>query len=263
MPEIPERTPIADSPLAVVLAARDAEGVIEEVLAGWRKVLARRGGPYLLVVVDDGSRDRTAEHLARLAEGDPQVKVLTHPEPQGFGACLRTALAAANLPLLAYAPADGRYRPEDLRRLLKEIDQVDVVSTCRELAPPPLWWKLPAMIGRALLYVAFGIQLEPAPAWPGCRAVAYRYLVRLLFGLRLADPASEFKLYRRQMLERIPIQSHGDFVHVELLAKANFLDGVMSEVAVSYRCEPAAARPASQVRELFRVLCHPIFVPDK
>ena len=73
------------------------------------------------------------------------------------------------------------------------------------------------------------------------------------------DVPSAFKLFRRTILDRIPIQSNGSFVHAEILAKANFLGCLMAEVPIgrlggSFRGvpEPALSNEAADRRLVFR-----------
>jgi hypothetical protein len=77
---------------------------------------------------------------------------------------------------------------------------------------------------------------------------------------------SKFKLFRKKIFERIPIQSTGDFVHAEILAKANFLSCPMAEVAIAERPGPFRAQleppsPVSLGKELRRVFFNPDFGP--
>jgi hypothetical protein len=79
-----------------------------------------------------------------------------------------------------------------------------------------------------------------------------------VFGVPLADVNSAFKLYRTAFLKRIAIQSDGDFVHAELVAKATFLTSIMDELPLT----PAAAaeRPVPSVwKEMWRVFNDPDF----
>src|SRR5207248_6099704 len=108
-----------------------------------------------------------------------------------------------------YTECSNSYEPSDLARLLEVIDKVDLVSGCR--------------VGR--------FARERTSVWS---QYAYRGFLRLLFGLRLKDVDCSFKLFRRSMFARIPIQSDGPFVHAEIRAKANFLGCIMSGVPVRY-----------------------------
>src|SRR5205807_2231992 len=107
--------------------------------------------------------------------------------------------------------------------------------------PAPLRW-----LGRAwrlVLRAFLGLGVEPLPGWLGMREHLYRALCRAAFALRLQDVNCAFRLCRRDIFERIPIQSEGDFVHTELLAKANFLGCYLNdEVTVSHQPRAGAAR---------------------
>ena len=78
------------------------------------------------------------------------------------------------------------------------------------------------------------------------------------------DIGSEFKIFRRSIFARIPIQSDGPFIHAEILAKANFLGCLMTEAAANYT-PPAAGEPAVSFRAQWGEACcvfsHPDFGP--
>jgi hypothetical protein len=82
--------------------------------------------------------------------------------------------------------------------------------------------------------VIFGIPLQPLPCWLGEHGQLKRWLARWFFGVRVHDVECAFRLTRRSIFERMPIQSNGPFAQLEMLAKANFLGCLMAEVAVTY-----------------------------
>src|SRR5574341_184326 len=98
--------------LSVVIPAFDEARAIADIVA---RVLALRpqleqcgiSGPEV-IVVDDGSRDGTAERVQRL-DG---VQVIRHHENRGYGAALKTGLAHAHGDLIGFLDADGTYPPE-------------------------------------------------------------------------------------------------------------------------------------------------------
>ena len=98
-----------------------------------------------------------------------------------------------------------------------------------------------------------GMSLEPLPGWLGGKALAYQKLIRLLFAVRLHDIDCAFKLFRRKIFDRIPIQSDGEFVHAEILAKANFLGCYVDEVPLEETAKWIAdPRRFAELRHVFR-----------
>ena len=104
-------------PLSLVVFAFDEEGNVPSVLPeilGW---LSRRGAPFELLFVDDGSRDGTAQAAERVLAGRPEGKVLRHERNRGIGAALKTGVRAATLPWVTFLPCDGQIAPEELEGL--------------------------------------------------------------------------------------------------------------------------------------------------
>jgi len=262
MSEESQRPLIADSPLSVVLTAHNAAAVVEATLQEWDQFLTSLGRDYEILVVDDGSTDDTARKLNSFAADHLHIRLLCHEKHRGVGAALRTGLAAAGQPLLFYSACDRHYQPGDLRSLLKDIDQVDLVSGYRVCRLVPWWLRWLGRSYRLAIRVLFGVPLEPLPGWLGRRAHLYHWLVRAFFGVRIVDIDSEFKLFRKSIFARIPIQSDGPFVHAEILAKANFLGCLMTEAAISYEPSPhheAAIPFQSVLAEAYRVFSRPDF----
>jgi glycosyltransferase involved in cell wall biosynthesis len=235
MSDLFERPPIAKEPLSVVLLATNVAADLEKVLGTWVARLDALGRECEIFVVHGGGAE-----LAGAWEGKyPRLRSLQHPHPPGIGAALRTGLAAAQFPLFCYAECSNAYKPEDLGRLLEAIDKVDVVSGYRA-------WR----------------SFRPGLLW---RRYAYRGFLRGIFGLRLKDVDCPFKLFRRSIFGRIPIQSKGSFVHAEILAKANFLGCIMTEVPVHYEPDQRGDRKGSSSEpwraDAWRVFQHPDFGP--
>jgi glycosyltransferase involved in cell wall biosynthesis len=267
MPSLP---PIADAPISVVLLARQCVDQVEPVVLAWNDFLKALGRDYELFLVDDGSTDGTADRAESLRERAPVLRVLRQ-EQHGEGAALRAGIAAGTLPLLFYTICDPIYRPADLARMFdkrlpdppggREIDHAHIALAFRagELVPAPL-----VVIGwfwRLFCRVTLGYWPAPLPGWLGWRAHAGRLLIRIFFGLRTQDVYCPFRLMRREIFRRIPIQSNGPFAHVEILAKANFLGFVVTEeipLEVSARPNPESA---SMWRDGLRVLNDPDFGP--
>jgi glycosyltransferase involved in cell wall biosynthesis len=245
--------------LTVILPVFDCEKTLGKIVAGWLPVLDSLGRPYELLIVDDASQDGTKAQAEHIAERNGRIKVLAHTERKGFGSSLRTALAAATQPLIFYASADHGWHPSDLPRMLKSLEfrdeytgkQVELVNGHRRGTVWPSRQKMLNRIYRAMVRILFGHMPDPPKGWLGPTENRFWWKCRVLFGLRVGDVNSKFKLMRRSVLDRIEIQSDGDFVNSEILAKANFLGCMMDEIVLTDRDPPP---PASDMRkEMWRV----------
>lgn len=115
--------------VSIVVPVYNEEGgissLVEQLLAGMPRV----GAPFELVVVDDGSTDRTREKLLPHAE---KVRVVAHEENRGYGAALKSGIHAARYPVVLIIDADGTYPTEEIPRLLGELREgVEMVVGAR------------------------------------------------------------------------------------------------------------------------------------
>lgn len=108
--------------ITVIIPAYNEEGEIREVLASVRSVSDR----FEVIVVDDGSTDRTAE-VAK-SEG---ARVISHPYNMGNGAAIKTGVRAARGEILVLLDADNQHPPEEISRLLDEMVRYDMVVAAR------------------------------------------------------------------------------------------------------------------------------------
>jgi glycosyltransferase involved in cell wall biosynthesis len=187
---------------------------------------------FELIIVDDGSTDGTREIL-RNGSWDDRVRLFEHPENQGKGAAVQTALGEARGEYSAIFDADLEYDPSDLSLLM-----------------PPL------LDGRA--NACFGVR-----AFDGYTSHSFLYVMgnkgvtlacNVLFNVYLHDIMTGQKMIRTELFRRLHLRSPGFAIEPEITARLVQLGERVFEVPVHYR-----ARATSEGKKLtsvdgFRVL---------
>jgi len=203
-------------------------GLVEEALA----VLPSIAETFEIIAVNDGSRDRTREIADELTARYPDiVRAVHHPVNLGYGAALRSGFGAARYDLVAFTDGDRQFEVADLARLtarLVESDAPDVVVGFRIKRADPLIRTLYAR--------------------------AYRLANRIFFGLRVTDVDCACKLFRRQALEGLHVESEGAFFSAESLIKLRAAGRSVVEVGVPHYPRTAGSATGAKPQVILRAV---------
>jgi len=198
------------------------EGLVEEAL----EALPSIAETFEIIAVNDGSRDRTREIADRLAAAHPGVvRAVHHDVNRGYGGALRSGFEASRYELLCFTDGDRQFRVADLGRLtarLVEGDAPDVVVGYRIKRADPF------------IRIAY--------------ARTYKLANRIFFGLRVRDVDCAAKLFRREALDGVRVESGGAFFSAELLIKTLTAGRTIVEVGVPHyprtAGSPTGAKPS-------------------
>lgn len=209
--------------------AENIEALVHEALVE----LGKLAHEYEIVAVDDGSTDGTADLADRLAREHPGVvRVVHHPGNLGYGAAVRSGISAARYPLICFTDGDRQFRVADVGRLLQRLDP--------DGGPPD---------------VVVGYRIKRAdPTIRLAYARAYQFFLRLLFGLRVRDPDCACKLFRREALDGVRVESEGAFLSAELLIKIEERGGVIVEEGVPHHPRTAGRASGADPRVVLRAV---------
>lgn len=222
----PEATPRPR--LSLVFPVFDEERNIGVLLDDALRLAPQLAPDFEIVVVDDGSRDGSAAEIERRRRADPRVRVIQHPCNRGYGAALHAGLREARGELVFFCDADLQFDLAELEHLLAHTEEFDIVAGHRSPRRDP--W------GRRVLATGWGL------------------LVRALFGLRVRDIDCAFKVFRREVIESMPIASIGAFVNTEILVRAEGAGFRIHQVPVSHRRRRHGRQTGARPRVILRAL---------
>lgn len=223
-------TPARLSELSYFFPAHNEEGNVEALVHDALVALPGMAERFEIIIVNDGSSDRTGALADGLAAANPDtVRAVHHPTNLGYGAALRSGFRVARFDWVGFTDGDRQFAVKDLGRLtarIAEPDNPDVVVGFRiRRADPPI---------RSLY------------------AKSYRLANRILFGLRVTDVDCACKLFRRTSLSGLRVESAGAFFSAELLIKLRAAGRSVVEVGVPHYARTVGsatgARPAVVLR---------------
>lgn len=202
--------------LSVVIPARDEEGCIASTVHHLNLELRLRGVPHEIVVVDDGSSDRTGAILAELAREIPELKPVRNDGPHGFGMAIRKGLETFTGDAVVIMMADESDDCRDVVRYWQELNKgVDCVFGSRFMPG-----------GGVIDYPRVKLALNRMA----------NLFVRMLFRHGLNDTTNAFKAYRREVIEGcMPILSPHFNITVELPLKAIVRGYSWSVIPITWR----------------------------
>ncbi len=197
--------------LSVVMPVYNEQATLRQVV---ERVFAV-GIEIELLCVDDGSKDRSREILAELQQQFPQMRVLLQPHNMGKGAALRRGIQEATGDYVIIQDADLEYDPKDYHLLLWPLEsgQADVVYGSRFLGSGP---------HRVLYY------------WHSVGNWFLTLLSNMLTNLNMSDMETCYKVFRREILQAIPIEENRFGFEPEITVKIAKRKLRVYEVGISY-----------------------------
>jgi glycosyltransferase involved in cell wall biosynthesis len=212
--------------LSVFLPSHNEEGNLERVVMAFSATLPRVTSDYEIIVVDDGSRDRTGQIADRLASADPHVRVIHHEINRGYGGAVISGIAAATRPWVLLCDGDGQFDAEDVQALAAYAGDYDLIVGHRVRRADP-----------------FGRRLNGR---------AWTILMRLMFGIRASDVDCGFKLFRRELIDANELRARGAMISTELMARMAGRGARIREVEVRHLPRQAGEQSGANLKVVMR-----------
>jgi glycosyltransferase involved in cell wall biosynthesis len=196
--------------LSVIIPCYNEKATIEEIV---KRVKAMELA-HEIIIVDDGSVDGTRDILRDKLQGDPLVRIIFHEVNQGKGAAVRTGFAAATGDILLIQDADLEYDPRDYPSLLRPIQE-------------------------GITKVVYGSRFRGGPTktmffWNMVANRMLTLITNILYNTILSDMETCYKVFRREVVQQLPLRSRRFEFEPEITAKVLKRGYRIYEVPISY-----------------------------
>ena len=189
-------------------------------------VVAQICDDYEVILIDDGSSDGTSELADQLSVQSPAIRVIHHPNNQGYGSALQSGFRSATKEYVFYTDADAQFDIAELSNLLPLIREYDIVSGYRIDRQDNLLRKI--------------------------NAYCWTKLVGFLFDLKLKDIDCAFKLYKRDILDHIEMHSTGALIDTEILARAQRKGYTITQIGVHHYPRTTGQQTGANIKVILR-----------
>ncbi len=200
------------SELSVFFPTYNEEGSIEKIISKAKKTLETIASKWEIIIVEDGSKDKTPEITDRIVKADKRIKVIHHNPNRGYGGAVKTGLYSSKYKWIAFTDSDGQFDFSEITNFIEEqkIQNADLV------------------IGYYKKRQVSKFKILTSKLWEAA--------VFVLFGLHVKDIDCGFKLFSKKVIDTIPkLESErGAFISSEFLIKAKKAGFKIVEIPVTH-----------------------------
>lgn len=195
-------------PMTVFFPCYNEEANVERTTLSALLACERLFEDYEVIIVNDGSRDRTGEIADRLAHEHTRVRAVHNRPNRGYGGALQRGFREATKDYIFYTDGDGQFDFQEIEKLLPLLEEFDIVSGYRLDRKDSFQRKLNARM--------------------------WGLLVDAMFHLHIRDVDGAFKIYPKRFIDEIEMRSEGALIDTEMLAKARRLGYTIGQIGVNH-----------------------------
>lgn len=215
--------------LSVFFPAYNEEKNIKKTVEKAAEILPKIANQWEILVVNDGSTDKTEEIVEHLMKKESRIKMITHTPNRGYGAAIKTGLYNCKFDWICFTDADGQFDFQEIDKFLEKKDQADLIIGYRIKRKDP---SKRVLIGK-LLWL-----------WD-----------LIFFGLNVCDPDCGFKLIKKEVVDKIPkLTTESGITETEFLVRVQRCGFKIMEIGVHHYPRKEGKQTGANPRVIFKAL---------
>jgi glycosyltransferase involved in cell wall biosynthesis len=214
--------------LSVFFPAYNEEKNIVNVTKKTKKVLQKVASKWEIIIVNDGSKDKTKEVAERLRKKDKRIRVISHEKNQGYGGALKTGYKTAKYEWVAFIDSDDQFDFSEISKLIKHKDKADLILGIRKERADPFMRRVYTLVWSRIFPI-------------------------ILFRLNVKDYSCGFWMIKKEVYDDIrPIKSEEKVTKIEMLVKAKRKGYKFAEVEVNHYPRTTGSQTGADIKVITR-----------
>lgn len=213
--------------ISVFFPAYNEEANISSTVEKAAAVLLEVAEKWEIIVVNDGSKDKTEEIVKKLIKKEKRISLISHSPNKGYGEAIKSGLYGAKYEWIFYTDSDGQFDISEIKNFLPAIKNSQII-------------------------VGFRINRQDSTSrkifgW------GWTQLSNILLGIKVKDVDCAFKLIKKEVIDKIPrlVSSRGAMISPELLAKAKKAGFKIGQVGVHHYPRKAGKQTGADFKVIF------------
>jgi glycosyltransferase involved in cell wall biosynthesis len=217
--------------ISLIFPAWNEEDYVETAISKANESLLSFTNDYEIILIDDGSKDKTREIAESLAKKNDKIKIVCHKKNQKLGRTIRTGISSASKDIILYSDIDLPFDFKEIPKMVEFMIETDsdVVSCYRS--------------GR--------FKKEPKRAF---YSFFYNLLIKFLFFINIKDINCPAKLFKKSIFEKVDLKSNGSFIDAELIIKSIKRGYKVSQMKIKYFSREIGESRASDIKIVLKIL---------
>ena len=217
------------SSLSIFMPAYNEEKNIQQTVEDALQAAQKLAKQYEVIVIDDGSQDKTAQKVKSLQKKYPQLRLVRHRSNKGYGAAVKSGLRVAKMDWIFFTDSDGQFKFDELAKFVAARDKADLIIGYRRKRMDPFH----------RIFIA---------------QVLLKLWNRILFGLKVKDVDCAYKLFPRKIAQSIHLKTESAITVTEFLVRAQQQGYTFYQLPVTHYPRQHGTQTGGNLKVILRAL---------